>query len=252
MIKRAPHLNHYLAPYRQCMSQSKRILVVDDEPNIREVVSLYLRREGFEVETAADGHAAMAAIEARLPDLVVLDLMLPGIDGMKIARLLRDAAVDIPIIMLTARGEEADRIDGLEVGADDYVTKPFSPKELAARVKAVLRRAGSRPLVEAEAPPLARGRILANPTTRQVFVGGQEVILTAKEFDLLWLLLSHPGRVFSRSQLLDLVWGHDFYGDPSTVTVHIRRLREKIEENPNKPRLILTVWGVGYRFAADE
>jgi two-component system response regulator ResD len=230
-----------------------RILVVDDEPNIREVVELYLRRDGFEVEVAADGEAALAALERKLPDLIVLDLMMPVVDGIEVTRALRQSELDIPIIMLTAKGEEADRIQGLELGADDYVTKPFSPKELVARVKAVLRRAGAKPLVDPQAQPLTRSGLTIDPTTRQVWLEEEaEVTLTAKEFDLLWFLTNHPGQVFSRDQLLDKVWGYDFFGDASTVTVHVRRLREKIERNPNKPQLILTVWGVGYKFAAGD
>jgi DNA-binding response OmpR family regulator len=238
------------------MAAKSRILVVDDEPNIREVVELYLRRDGFTVETAADGAAALAAIERALPDLIVLDLMMPVVDGAQVTRALRQGDLNIPIIMLTAKGEEADKIAGLELGADDYLTKPFSPKELVARVKAVLRRAGAKPLVDSQAGPLTRGQVTINPATRQVWLANAaekiEVTLTAKEFDLLWFMMTHPGQVFSRDQLLDNVWGFDFYGDASTVTVHVRRLREKIEHNPNKPQHILTVWGVGYKFAAHE
>jgi DNA-binding response OmpR family regulator len=234
------------------LTQNKRILVVDDEPNIREVVELYLRRDGFEVEVAADGEAALAAIERTIPDLIVLDLMMPVVDGIEVTRALRQSDLDIPIIMLTAKGEEADRIRGLELGADDYVTKPFSPKEVVARVKAVLRRASAMPLVDPEAKPLTKGDLTIDPTTRQVWTGDhEEIVLTAKEFDLLWFIMKHPGQVFSRDQLLDNVWGYDFYGDASTVTVHVRRLREKIEQDPNKPQYILTVWGVGYKFAAE-
>jgi len=234
------------------MTQKKRILVVDDEPNIREVVELYLRRDGFEVEVAADGEAALAAIERTIPDLMVLDLMMPVVDGIEVTRALRQGDLDIPIIMLTAKGEEEDRIRGLELGADDYVTKPFSPKELVARVKTVLRRASATPLVDPQAKPVTREGLTVNPTTRQVLTGDdEEVVLTAKEFDLLWFMMNHPGQVFTRDQLLDNVWGYDFYGDASTVTVHVRRLREKIEQDPNKPQYILTVWGVGYKFAAE-
>jgi DNA-binding response OmpR family regulator len=235
------------------MSQKTRILVVDDEPNIREVVELYLRREGFEVEVTADGAAALTAIERKAPDLIVLDLMMPAVDGLQITRILRQSDYDIPIIMLTAKGEEADRIAGLELGADDYVTKPFSPKELVARVKAVLRRAGAKPLVDPQAQPLTRGEITMNPSTRQVWVReGQEVMLTAKEFDLLWFMMNHPNQVFTRDQLLDNVWGFDFFGDASTVTVHVRRLREKVEQEATKPQHIATVWGVGYKFSVGE
>ncbi len=235
------------------MTQKTRILVVDDEPNIREVVELYLRREGYAVEVTGDGAAALEAIERKAPDLIVLDLMLPIIGGIQLTRMLRDGHYDIPIIMLTAKGEESDRIAGLELGADDYVTKPFSPKELVARVKAVLRRASAKPMVDPQAQPLTIGNVTINPSTRQVLLkDNQEVILTAKEFDLLWFFMNHPGQVFTRDQLLDNVWGFDFYGDASTVTVHVRRLREKIEQHPTKPEYILTVWGVGYKFTMDQ
>lgn len=233
------------------MSSKLRILVVDDEPNIREVVELYLQREGYQVEVAGDGAAALQAIERRTPDLIVLDLMLPAINGLQITRMLREGSYNIPIIMLTAKGEETDRVTGLELGADDYVTKPFSPKELVARVKAVLRRVSNRATIETQAQPLAIGQITVNPTTRQVTVKDKEVMLTAKEFDLLWFFMNHPGQVFTRDQVLDHVWGYDFFGDSSTVTVHVRRLREKIEVRPTKPEYILTVWGVGYKFAMD-
>jgi DNA-binding response OmpR family regulator len=190
-------------------------------------------------------------IEHKTPDLIVLDLMLPVIGGLQLTRLLRDGHYDIPIIMLTAKGDEADRVGGLELGADDYVTKPFSPKELVARVKAVLRRASSKLAVDPQAQPVSIRAITLNPTTRQVWRNGEEVMLTAKEFDLLWFFMNHPGQVFTRDQVLDHVWGFDFFGDASTVTVHVRRLREKIEQHPTKPEYILTVWGVGYKFAAE-
>jgi DNA-binding response OmpR family regulator len=235
------------------LSSKKRILVVDDEPNIREVVELYLRREGFEVEVVGDGAAALAAVERKTPDLIVLDLMLPILGGIQVTRALRQGDErDIPIIMLTAKGEESDRIAGLELGADDYLTKPFSPKELVARVKAVLRRASDKPLVDPQAQPLHSGEITLNPATRQVWVHQEETMLTAKEFDLLWFLMNHPGQVFTRDQLLDRVWGFDFFGDASTVTVHVRRLREKVERDPTKPEYVLTVWGVGYKFKASD
>ena len=234
------------------MAQKTRILVVDDEPNIREVVELYLRREGYEVEVAGDGGAALAAIERKSPDLIVLDLMLPVMGGIQLTRLLREGLSEIPIIMLTAKGGEDDRVSGLEVGADDYVTKPFSPKELIARVKAVLRRTSTKPLVDSLAQPVTIGQVTINPSTHQVWRDKQEVTLTAKEFDLLWFFMNHPGQVFSRDQLLDHIWGFDFYGDANTVTVHVRRLREKIEQQPTKPEYILTVWGVGYKFAMDQ
>ena len=226
------------------------ILVVDDEPSISEVVSLYLRRAGYQVRVAHDGTAALAELEAALPDLVVLDLMLPGVDGMEITRRLR-AVGDTPIIMLTARREETDRILGLEMGADDYVVKPFSPQELVSRVRAVLRRT-AQPASRDEAAESERALRFADltidPGTRLVTVHGEEITLTAKEFDLLWFLAGHPRQVFNRDQLLDHVWGETQYIDPSTVTVHVRRLREKLEADPSTPRHILTVWGVGYKF----
>ena len=222
------------------------ILVVDDEPSISEVVGLYLRRAGYRVVVARDGQEALQALERQPPDLVVLDLMLPKIDGFEITRRLRDTG-EIPIIMLTARREETDRILGLEMGADDYVVKPFSPRELVSRVKAVLRRTrGSTALQEEQVLTFSDLRI--DPQTRLVEVNGKELSLTAKEFDLLWVLASHPRQVFNRDQLLDLVWGLNEYIDPSTVTVHVRRLREKIEPDPSTPRYIQTVWGVGYKF----
>jgi two-component system response regulator ResD len=222
------------------------ILVVDDEPSIREVVSLYLRRAGYEVLVAADGQAALDALEAHRPDLVVLDLMLPKVDGIEITRQLR-AGGDTPIIMLTARRDETDRILGLEMGADDYVVKPFSPRELVSRVKAVLRRTMGAAR-EAEERALTFDDVRIDPVARLVEVEGEEQSLTAKEFDLLWVLAQHPRQVFNRDQLLDLVWGLTDYIDPSTVTVHVHRLREKIEHDPANPRHIQTVWGVGYKF----
>jgi two-component system, OmpR family, response regulator ResD len=224
----------------------ERILVVDDEPTIREVVGLYLRREGFEVESADDGEAALAAIARARPDLVVLDLMLPGVDGLTITRQVR-AAGNLPIIMLTARGEEIDRVLGLELGADDYLTKPFSARELVARVRAVLRR------TQAPAEPLpassvvSAGALRIDSAARTVALDGQQIGLTAREFELLLFLARHPGQVFTREQLLDQVWGYTFASEASTVTVHIRRLREKIEADPTTPRRIVTVWGVGYK-----
>lgn len=222
------------------------ILVVEDEPSIREVVSLYLERAGYLVRVAADGQEALTELARQLPDLVVLDLMLPKVDGMEITRWLR-ARGDTPIIMLTARKEEADRIAGLEMGADDYVIKPFSPQELVSRVRAVLRRTGSLIPGTLE-KPLTFDDLQLDPHTRLVRVRGEERTLTAKEFDLLWVLARHPRQVFTRDQLLDLVWGLAEYIDPSTVTVHVRRLREKIEVDPSNPRHVQTVWGVGYKF----
>jgi DNA-binding response OmpR family regulator len=223
-----------------------RILVVEDEPSIREVVSLYLRRAGYQVTVADDGRKALEILANQPPDLVVLDLMLPEVDGLEITRWLRERG-DIPIIMLTARREERDRIVGLEMGADDYVIKPFSPQDLVSRVRAVLRRSQGATSIGRERP-MSYGDLRVDPQTRLVVVGGEEKSLTAKEFDLLWTMASHPRQVFTRDQLLDLVWGLSEYIDPSTVTVHVRRLREKIEADPGNPIHVITVWGVGYRF----
>ena len=224
------------------------ILIVDDEPTIVEVVGLYLQREGFRVVTAADGNAAIAAIEQQRPDLVVLDLMLPGLGGLEIARRLR-ASGALPIIMLTARGEETDRVVGLELGADDYVTKPFSARELVARVKAVLRRSQppAPPTAAPEASVLAIGGLRLDAAAHTVTLEGQPVSLTVREFDLLHFLMRHPGQVFTREQLLDNVWGYAFASEMGTVTVHIRRLREKIEPDPANPTFLQTIWGVGYK-----
>ncbi|MBX7236641.1 MAG: response regulator transcription factor [Caldilineales bacterium] len=222
------------------------ILVVEDEPSIAEVVSLYLKRGGYDVTVLRDGETALNWLAASHPDLVVLDLMLPHVDGLEITRWLR-AHSDTPIIMLTARREETDRILGLEMGADDYVVKPFSPRELVSRVKAVLRRTQGAPTASGEAA-IVFADLQIDPKTRLATVRGEEKTLTAKEFDLLWWLARHPRQVFNRDQLLDQVWGISEYIDPSTVTVHIRRLREKLEADPSNPRHLLTVWGVGYKF----
>jgi DNA-binding response OmpR family regulator len=222
----------------------RRILVVDDEPMVREVVTAYLEREGFFVSEAADGAAAVAALQGTPPDLVVLDLMLPKIDGYDIlARLRRQG--NIPVIVLTARTEESDRILGLELGADDYVVKPFSPRELAARVRSVLRRARPEPVASRIEYP----GLVIDGAAREVFVDDVPVDLTAREFDLLAFLATSPRQVYSRGQLLEQVWDSSAdYQDPSTVTVHVRRVRQKIEADPDDPRWITTVWGVGYRF----
>jgi DNA-binding response OmpR family regulator len=221
------------------------VLVVDDEPIVREVVVRYLERDGYEALEAGDVQTARDLVARRSPSLVVLDLMLPGGDGLDLCRWIRGRS-ELPIIMLTARVDEADRIVGLELGADDYVTKPFSPRELTARVRSVLRRA--RP--SAEPPtPLTFGELQIDPATREVVLEDEPIRLTAKEFDLLHFLAGHPRQVFSRQQLMDRVWGYEAAFDTGTVTVHVRRLREKIESDPARPRWIETVWGVGYRFA---
>ncbi len=221
------------------------VLVVDDEPIVREVVIRYLQREGYTTLEASDGELARIMLESQKPDLVVLDVMLPGTDGLELCRWIRSRS-ELPVILLTARGEEADRIVGLELGADDYVTKPFSPRELAARVRTVLRR--STPVVEASERLVFEGLEL-DAETRDVRKEGEELKLTAKEFDLLWFLASNPRKVFSRDQLMSRVWGYEAALDTGTVTVHVRRLREKIEDRPSHPRFLQTVWGVGYRFA---
>ncbi len=225
------------------------ILVVDDEASVVEVVSLYLKREGFQVRVARDGRQALEAVRKQLPALVVLDLMLPEVDGLSILRELRgDTAVNVPVIMLTARQQETDRIYGLELGADDYVTKPFSPAELVSRVKAVLRRSAGTMGNDGGQRPLTFTDLAIDPNTRLVTVRGKNIELTATEFNLLWFMASHPRQVFKRDQLLEKVWGFSEYVDPSTVTVHIRRLREKIEIDPGNPVWLATVWGVGYKF----
>ncbi len=239
------------------MAKQAQILVVDDEATVREVVRKYLEHEGFRVAEAETGTDALAYLHDQRPDLIVLDIMLPGVDGFTITRTLRSTGEyaplqvenDVPIILLTARTGELDRIAGFELGADDYVVKPFSPRELVARVKAVLRRSASG-LSEADEKPILFSELAIDPRSREVKVRDESVVLTAKEFDLLWFLVRHPHQVFSRAQLLDQIWGYEFYGDESTVTVHIRRLREKIETNPSEPTFIQTVWGVGYKFEA--
>ena len=220
------------------------VLVVDDEPIVREVVVSYLRREGYRTLEAGDGQEARRLLEQGDPGLVVLDLMLPGIDGLQLCRWIRSRS-DVPVIMLTARGEETDRIVGLELGADDYVTKPFSPRELAARVRAVLRRADGTG--EGAERRLEFGDVTIEASTREATKDGSPLALTAREFDLLWFLASHPRRVFSREQLMDRVWGYAAAVDTGTVTVHVRRLRAKIERDPSRPEHLQTVWGVGYR-----
>ncbi len=269
------------------------MLVVDDDPTVAEVVVRYLRRAGFEAEQTGDGRHAIAMAHANRPDLVVLDLMLPGVDGLEVCRQLRDLG-EVPVIMLTALGAENDRVLGLEVGADDYVTKPFSPRELVLRVQSVLRRTGRGPAAAHPAAdpatdrapdpapdPAARagrdansgadptgdragdpiadragsrlrrsGGIELDVVAHRATKAGEPLALTGREFDLLAFFLAHPGQAFSRAELMESVWGWSF-GDPSTVTVHIRRLREKIEPDPANPTSLVTVWGVGYRFDGD-
>jgi DNA-binding response OmpR family regulator len=226
------------------------VLVVDDDPTVSDVVRRYLEQDGCAVRLAADGADGLAAVAAERPDLVVLDLMMPGIDGLEVCRRLRRQLPDLPVIMLTALGEEADRVLGLEVGADDYVTKPFSPRELVLRIRSVLRRAAPA----ADPPPPATitdGGLRLDTARRLAELDGTPLSLTVREFDLLVFLLCHPGRAWSRAELLDKVWGWQF-GDQSTVTVHVRRLREKIEPDPAEPRRLLTVWGIGYRYEAAD
>ncbi len=227
------------------MSEMATVLVVDDEPIVRDVVIRYLQRDGFDTLEAGDGDAARAIIETGAADLVVLDLMLPGTDGLTLCRWIR-ASSELPVIMLTARGEAADRIVGLEIGADDYVTKPFSPRELAIRVRNVLKRADAS--VQPAAETLTFGNLTIDGKTHEVTLDGEQVRLTGKEFDLLFFLASNPREVFSRAQLMDRVWGYEAALDTGTVTVHIRRLRSKIERDPSVPEHLETLWGVGYRF----
>lgn len=232
------------------------ILVVDDEATVREVVRRYLEQDGFRVLEADNGPLALHMLHQERPDLIVLDIMLPGLDGFTITRSIREPVtassaapgVNIPIVMLTARTDEADRIAGFELGTDDYVTKPFSPRELVMRIKAVLRRSAAE--ASEDEKPLTFGDLTLDARSHSVSRGDRDISLTAKEFELLWFLAQHPRQVFSRTQLLDRVWGYEFYGDDSTVTVHIRRLREKIESDPGNPVFIHTVWGVGYKFEA--
>ena len=226
---------------------AKTILVVEDEASIAEVVGLYLKRGGFNVQIASNGKQAMTIFERQMLDFVILDLMLPEVDGLSLTRWLRDRS-NVPIIMLTARREEIDRIAGLEMGADDYVVKPFSPQELVSRVRAVLRRVGQEQVRAESERSLSFDGLSIDPRSRVVMVNDSDIELTVKEFDMLYLLAQHPKQVFTREQLLERVWGGAQYIDPGTVTVHVRRLREKIETDPSKPTRLLTVWGVGYKF----
>ena len=236
-----------LAERRGTGAAVAQVLIVDDEPNIREVVGLYLRRDGHEVVSAADGEEAMELFRSAAPDLVVLDLMLPKLSGLEVCRRMQSER-RVPLIMLTARGDEEERIVGLGVGADDYVVKPFSPRELAARVAAVLRRARESPPGGDDEKVLTFDGLRVDPNTREVLVRGEPASLTAREFDLLYHLAASPGRVYTRDHLMEVVWGYAFSADTSTVTVHMRRLREKVEPDPAHPRYLQTVWGVGYKF----
>ncbi len=227
-------------------TESKRILIVEDETMVSEVVGRYLRRDGYDVLAVYDGNAVIDACERYGPDLIVLDVMLPGIDGLEVCRRLRERS-QTPIIMLTARGEEMDKLVGLGIGADDYVTKPFSPRELAARVAAVLRRS-TIGRAGAASDAIRAGGLHINARTRTVEDARGPILLTAREFDLLWHLARHNGQVFSREQLMNAVWDYEYAGDSSTVTVHMRRLRAKVEPDPSRPRHLKTVWGVGYKF----
>ncbi|MDR5676584.1 MAG: response regulator transcription factor [Armatimonadota bacterium] len=229
----------------------QKVLVVDDEPHIVELVRYNLEREGFQVSVAYDGHEALQRARAERPDLIVLDLMLPYVDGLEVCRALRREST-VPILMLTAKDGELDRVLGLETGADDYVTKPFSPRELVARVRAILRRARPESAAGAGQPQLVAGDLVLDPNTREVFLAGRPVDLTTKEFDLLRLLMAHPNRVFTRDALLEHVWGYDYLGSTRTVDMHISRLRDKIEDDPASPTYIVTVRGVGYKFKVPE
>jgi DNA-binding response OmpR family regulator len=225
----------------------QRVLVVDDDPTVSDVVRRYLERAGYAVTLCADGVSALTAYERDRPDLVVLDLMLPGLNGLEVCRRLRATDPGLPIVMLTALGEESDRVLGLELGADDYLTKPFSPRELVLRVQSVLRRSLARPAPVPVPETLVDGGLVVDVARRIARLDGTELALTVREFDLLVFLMRHPGRAFKRAELLEAVWGWTF-GDQSTVTVHVRRLREKVETDPADPERILTVWGVGYRY----
>lgn len=245
----SPSASPIIGRVARSVARHGSVLIVEDEPMIADVVARYLDRAGYETTRAHDGPTAVAAALSRRPDLVVLDVMLPGFDGLEVMRRLHaDLDARVPVILLTAKGEEADRLVGLRSGADDYVVKPFSPAELVARIDAVLRRTrGEDPAAAA----LRFGDLEIDPSGRTVTVGGQALELTHREFDLLHFLATNPGQVFSRDQLMDRVWQFPFYNDVTTVTVHVRRLRAKVEPDPASPRWIQTVWGVGYRFRPD-
>lgn len=239
---------HTGATHESAQAVERRVLIVDDEPSIRDVLGEYLAAAGFQIALAADGPSALRLAERQPPDLVVLDIMLPGMDGLEVLARLRETSA-VPIILLTARDAESDKLIGFEVGADDYVTKPFSPREVVKRVQAIMRRrdATTVPAMLLE-DTLYVGGLVIRPALRMVEREGAPLELTAREFDLLLFLANHPRHVFSRQQLLDNVWGYDAFVDPSTVTVHMRRLREKVETDPSNPVHLHTVWGVGYKF----
>ncbi len=228
-------------------AQAPHILVVDDDPIVRDVMLRYLTRDGLSAEAVADGHSAVAAFERRRADLVVLDLMLPRLDGLEVFKRIRRLDPRAAVIMLTARGQETDRVVGLESGADDYVAKPFSPREIVARVRAILRRVSPTATDEGE-PVMSFGELEVDAAAREARLAGEVVALTPKEFDLLHFFAANPRIAFTRGELLDELWDVAYSGEPSTVTVHVRRLREKIERVPSRPERLVTVWGAGYRF----
>ena len=226
----------------------RKILIVDDEKNIVDIIAFNLKKEGYTVITAADGEEGVQKAMEENPDLILLDIMMPKMDGLEVCQQTREFS-QVPIIMVTAKGEDMDKIMGLEYGADDYITKPFNILELKARIKAILRRSVKKTPAETQEKKVLKARDLElSFDSRRVFISGKEVNLTAKEFDLLELLMENPGKVYSREKLLDTVWGYDYPGDVRTVDVHVRRLREKIEVNPSEPKYIFTKWGVGYYF----
>ena len=224
-----------------------KILVVDDDKNICELLRLYIEKEGYDIEIANDGQEALTKFKEVQPDLIMLDIMLPIHDGLYVCREIRKTS-QVPIIMLTAKGEDMDKILGLEYGADDYITKPFNILPVNARIKAIMRRTAKRKEEPAGSPVLVKGNMKIDCEGRRVFIGEREINLTAKEFDVLELLAMNPNKVYSRENLLNLIWGYDYPGDARTVDVHIRRLREKIEQNPSEPKYVHTKWGVGYYF----
>ena len=231
------------------MANKQKILIVDDDENIAELISLYMTKECFETQIVYDGESALQAADTFAPDLILLDLMLPKMNGLEVCQQIREFS-DVPIIMLTAKGEDMDKILGLEYGADDYITKPFNILEVKARIKAIMRRAGKNATQETKAKVVEVGELRLDCESRRVFIGTREINLTAKEFDVLELLVFNPNKVYSRENLLNIVWGYEYPGDVRTVDVHIRRLREKIESNPSEPKYVHTKWGVGYYFQA--